>query len=304
MTQRLDALRQALVSLLPPEDHSLFDRLWDAISNRPLLLRRSRPHRTLAVSVTGPQCELRCSHCNGHYLEAMRPISALDARDYETFRSFLISGGSDCSGRVPLSGHIDRILSMPPKAGLNLHVGVQGAESLLPLKGRPVTVSYDLAGDVETVREVYGLTRPVSEIEACYLELSRHFRVVPHLTLGLRGGAISGEPHVIDFLAANPPSALTFLVFRPTPNTPYADRSAPDIHDAVAIIADAAARLACPIHLGCMRPSGIYRRRLDVLAWAAGARVIVMPEHEFVRILASHGIPVEEQAECCSLEHS
>lgn len=304
MVQRLDALRLALSSLLPPEDHPLFERLWNFVSNRPLSLRRSRPHRTLAVSVTGPTCELQCSHCNGHYLEAMRPISSLDAGDFGTFRSFLISGGSDCSGRVPLSGHIAEILCMPPDAGLNLHVGIQGVESLLPLKGRPVTVSYDLAGDAETVSEVYGLARPISEIEACYLELSRHFRVIPHLTLGLRGGSISGEPHVIDFLSANPPSALTFLVFRPTPNTPYAERQAPDIHDAVGIIADAAGRLSCPIHLGCMRPSGIYRRRLDVLAWVAGARVIVMPEHEFVRILAANGVPVEEQTECCSLEYS
>lgn len=304
MAIRLDALRSALSSLLPEEDHPLFDRLWASVENRPLLLRRSRPHKTLAVSVTGPNCELRCSHCNGHYLEAMRPISALDRTDYDSFRSFLISGGSDCTGRVPLSGHIDAILSMPPDAGLNLHVGVQGAESLLPLKGRPVTISYDLAGDSETITEVYGLSRPVSEIESYYLELARHFRVVPHLTLGLRGGIISGEHHVIEFLATHSPSALTFLVFRPTPNTPYAERPAPDIHQAVAVIAQASDRLSCPLHLGCMRPTGIYRRRLDILAWVAGARVIVMPEHEFVRILSAHGVPIEEQSECCSLENA
>lgn len=302
MAIRLGELRTALSALLPDEDRPLFGRLWAAVEKVPLVLRRSRPHKTLAVSVTGPECELRCSHCNGHYLEAMRPISSLVRKDFETFQSFLISGGSDRTGRVPLSGHIDSILNMPRNAGLNLHVGMQGAESLLSLKGRPITISYDLAGDSETVSEVYGLSKPVSEIETYYLELSRHFRVVPHLTLGLRGGVISGELHVIDFLSSHIPPALTFLVFRPTPNTPYAERSAPDIHDAVGIIAEASERLSCPLHLGCMRPTGIYRRRFDILAWVAGARVIVMPEHEFFRVLSAHGIPIEEQQECCSLE--
>jgi len=303
MAAKKDTLQTALSSLLPVEDRPLFDQLWKTVEKRPLLLRRSRPHKTLAVSVTGPACELRCAHCNGHYLEAMRPISDLSQQDYKTFRSFLISGGSDCTGRVPLSGHIDAILDMPPDVGLNLHVGVQGAESLLPLKGRPVTISYDLAGDSETLREVYGLSRPVSEVEAYYLELSEHFRVIPHLTLGLRGGVISGESHVIDFLSSHAPKALTFLVFRPTSGTPFAGRSAPDLHEAIGIIAKASELLSCPLHLGCMRPTGIYRRRLDILAWVAGARVIVMPEHEFVRILSVHGIPIEEQSECCSLDH-
>ncbi|HEY9069643.1 MAG TPA: radical SAM protein [Candidatus Ozemobacteraceae bacterium] len=298
-----NALLQALSALLPEHDRPLLERLWKNIDRRPLTLRRSRPHETLAVSVTGSGCELRCAHCNGHYLEAMRPISALDEKDFAKFRSFLVSGGSDCSGRVPLTGHIDTLLRMPPEIGLNLHVGVQGAESLLPLEGRPVTISYDLAGDTDTLREVYGLDRPISDIESYYIELSRHFRVIPHVTLGLRGGVISGEPHVIEFLAGQSPVALTFLVFRPTPGTPYADRSAPDIHQTVDLISRATERLSCPVHLGCMRPTGVYRRRIDILAWAAGARVIVMPEHEFVRILTKHGIPVEEQTECCSLEH-
>ncbi|HOY68128.1 MAG TPA: radical SAM protein [Candidatus Ozemobacteraceae bacterium] len=296
-------LFQALSALLPESDRPLLARLWEHVDRRPLTLRRSRPHETLAVSVTGAGCELRCAHCNGHYLEAMRPITALDAKDFAKFRSFLVSGGSDGTGRVPLSGHIDTLLRMPPEIGLNLHVGVQGAEALLPLSGRPVTISYDLAGDTATLREVYGLDRAVSDIESYYIELSRHFRVIPHVTLGLRGGRLSGESHVIEFLAGHVPDALTFLVFRPTPGTPYEGKSAPDIPETVGIIAQASERLPCPLHLGCMRPTGIYRRRLDILAWAAGARVIVMPEHEFVRILAEHGIPIEEQSECCSLGH-
>ena len=33
-----------------------------------------RPTATIAVSVTGTACALRCAHCNGHYLAGMRQL--------------------------------------------------------------------------------------------------------------------------------------------------------------------------------------------------------------------------------------
>lgn len=268
---------------------------------RPLELVRTVPTATLAVSVTGAVCHQRCAHCDGHYLRGMRPLTELGPAEIAAASSLLISGGSLSTGEVPLADHLDALLALPPDLPLNLHVGLQDGARLAALRGRPVTVSFDLVGDNETAREVFRLDRPATDWWRAYEALQRLFPVVPHLTIGLRGGAISGERAVLRFLADRPPPALTFLVFRPTPHTPLADRLPPAPLAAADLIAEAAERLACPLHLGCMRPAGEWRRRFDPLAWAAGARTIVMPDRHLVAGLRQAGLPVRDHRECCSL---
>ena len=97
--------------------------------------------------------------------------------------------------------------------------------------------------------------------------------------------------------------ALTCLVFRPTPGTAYAQARPPDPAEVVAVLIEAARTLpaATVFHLGCMRPAGAYRRRLDILAWLAGFRSIVMPDRELVAALDAAGVTRRETPECCSL---
>ncbi len=270
-------------------------------ARHPLELVRTVPTATLAVSVTGAVCRQRCAHCEGHYLHGMKPLAELGRSAVAAASSLLISGGSLPTGEVPLADHLDALLALPPELPLNLHVGLQDGERLTALRGRRVTVSFDLVGDDETAREVFRLGRPAADWRRAYESLQRLFPVVPHLTIGLRGGALSGERAVLEFLADRPPPALTFLIFRPTPHTPLADRQPPDPQAAADLIAEAADRLACPLHLGCMRPAGDWRRRFDPLAWAAGARTIVMPDRSLVTAIRQAGLPVRDHRECCSL---
>ena len=62
----------------------------------------ARPHRTLAVSLTGSECALNCAHCAGHYLRQMVHIQNADATG---MASCLISGGCDARGKVPAISH-------------------------------------------------------------------------------------------------------------------------------------------------------------------------------------------------------
>jgi len=119
--------------------------------------------------------------------------------------------------------------------------------------------------------------------------------------VGLNGGEVSGEEWVIDLLAHDPPPALTFLVFRPTRGTPFERCRAPEVDRVVDLIDRACDLLSCDLHLGCMRPAGGYRARLDPLAWLAGARTVVMPEQRFVETLLHGGISITRSTECCSL---
>ncbi|MBF0502521.1 MAG: radical SAM protein [Candidatus Riflebacteria bacterium] len=297
-------MRQALRPLLPKEFKGLLDELLEVGSRRPLELIRVVPRRTLAVSLTGHQCGLNCAHCGGHYLKGMRPIQELSDSDFSIADSLLISGGSDASGAVPIINHLERLLSLPAHLKLNLHLGIQEITPIKPLLERPgITVSCDLIGDRETILETFGLSHTPGEYFSLYTEAAAIANTVPHLTLGLRGGRLSGEENVIESLRQCPPSSLTFLSFRPTPDTTYA--SSPPIapQDAAKIIGLAARILPAStrLHVGCMRPAGAWRKEFDVLSWAAGARTLVMPDRELAGVLESIGIPVRESLECCSL---
>jgi uncharacterized radical SAM superfamily protein len=57
-----------------------------------------------------------------------------------------------------------------------------------------------------------------------------------------------------------------------------------------------------PIHLGCMRPGGRYRRELDPLAVRAGVNKIVNPAPAAVQLAAEFGLSVRWENECCVIQ--
>jgi len=256
-----------------------------------------RPDRTLAISLTGAHCGLNCAHCGGHYLAGMADIEQCNATD---MTSCLISGGCDAQGRVPVTTHIEQVQALRAGRVLNWHVGMIDEAELQAIASCVDIVSFDFLGDDETIREVYGLDCTVADYVRTYEMLRRHVPVVPHLTLGLRGGRFSGEYRALELLGASGLGALVLLVFIPTPNTRYADCSPPDV-DAVAdfIVAARCALPATPIYLGCMRPGGRYRRVLDPLALRAGVNKIVNPAPSAVRLASELGLRVQWETECC-----
>jgi uncharacterized radical SAM superfamily protein len=257
------------------------------------------PLRTLVVSLTGDRCELDCAHCGGHYLEHMVPIWEADPQGAT---SCLISGGCDRQGRVPVTQHLDLVERLRPGRVLNWHVGLIGrpeAEAIAPYVD---IISFDFVGDEETIREVYGLEVGVEAYVAAYELLRSQATVVPHITVGLRGGRLSGEYHALETLQELGVDGLVFIVFIPTPGTRYAHRQPPAPEEVAALLAEARLRFpGVPVHLGCMRPSGSYRDRLDPLAVRAGVNVIVSPSGKAVRLVQELGLRVDRREECCAV---
>ncbi len=264
----------------------------------------ARPSRTIPISLTGTACALDCAHCGRHYLAHMIPIEQAPAsRRARQASSLLISGGCDAAGRVPAREHLPAIRELAPGKRLNWHVGLVTEDDAAAIAPLVDTVSLDLVGDDATIREVYGLSATVADYVTAYQRLRAHgLRVVPHLTIGLRGGALGHERPALDALAALDPPALVFLVFVPTPGTRYADRRPPAVDDVAAILAQARVRFPrTPLLLGCMRPGGSYRSRLDALAVRAGINGIVNPAPAARRLAASLGLAAVPGDECCVL---
>jgi hypothetical protein len=259
----------------------------------------SYPLDTAVLSLTGRQCALDCAHCGGHYLGGMRPIWEAEP-DGST--SCLISGGCDPDGRVPVLAHLDRVRAWRPGRTMNWHVGFVSEAEMQAITPLVDVVSFDFVGDNATIREVYGLDRTVDDYVATYRLLRHYARTLPHVTIGLRGGALGHELPALELLQQLGADGLVFLVFIPTPGTRYADRQPPSPPVVADFLAEARLRFPkVPLYLGCMRPKGKYRNQLDPLAVCAGLNVIVSPSRLARQQAAELGLTERHIRECCVL---
>lgn len=262
------------------------------------------PVKTGGISLTGSACALDCAHCGRHYLKAMGSLATAEQQAVAgEYSSFLVSGGCDAAGRVPFAPHRDRLRSLRA-AGvrLNFHTGLVDAAAADALAGLADVVSFDFVVEEATIREVFGLPYRAGDYIAAYRELRRVARVVPHITVGVRGGVISGEYASLERLAELGADAVTFNVLRPTPGTRYAQCQPPAPSEVAAVLARARQLLpTTPLYLGCMRPGGAHRAMLDELALRAGVQRIVQPHRSTAQIAARLGLTIERREECCSL---
>ncbi len=286
-----------------PQLETLLERAWQTrLAHFATVIQFDYPVDTAVVSLTGAQCALDCAHCGRHYLQHMIPIWEAADRLAETASSALISGGCDAEGRVPVLTHLEQVAALRPGRQLNWHVGLIGEAEARAIAPYVDVISLDFVGDNETIRQVYGLDKTVADYVASYQVLQRHAQIVPHITIGLRGGELGHERPALETLEQLGLDALVFLVFMPTSGTRYADRQSPDVAGVAAILAEARLRFPdTPIYLGCMRPRGRYRAGLDPLAVRAGVNKIVNPARAAVRLAESLGLSVVRGRECCAL---
>ncbi len=259
-----------------------------------------RPSQTLAISLTGICCALQCAHCGGHYLAGMAPAETADATGKA---SCLISGGCDGRGKVPVSAHLPRIATLRRGRLLNWHVGLIDEGEMQAIAPYVDVISFDWVGDDQTIREVYGFNSSAEGYARTYAMLRRYARVVPHLTLGLRGGRFSGEYVALDRIQAAGADSLVLLVLIPTPGTRYEQCQPPPLAEVANFVRTARRKLpGTSIHLGCMRPGGRYRRQLDTLALHAGVNKIVNPAPSAVQLAEELGLSVRWENECCVIQ--
>ncbi|MGI6574753.1 MAG: radical SAM protein [bacterium] len=280
----------------------LLNRAWEVrCENFPRQVEFVYPEKTLSVSVTGPVCELDCAHCGGHYLRQMKSIAeAKQALETGEKTSCLVSGGCSLAGKVPILAAKEDILRLKEKGRLNLHVGLVDREEAEEIGQLADVVSFDFVADEKTIAEVYGIECTAEAYINSYLLLRRYVPVVPHICIGLNGGAGSGEERALSLLAELGAEAICFIVFIPTRNTRFAHKEPPPLARVARILAQARIQFPrTPLHLGCMRPRGRYRHKLDLLALKAGVNKIVMPTPAVRRFAHKERLEVVWGKECC-----
>jgi uncharacterized radical SAM superfamily protein len=260
------------------------------------------PSRTCAVSVTGSSCELACSHCGGKYLKQMVTLEEALSAGKSGQASYLVSGGCNTQGRVPLRENLAAINELSGQGRLNLHTGLVGREDAELLGQLATVVSFDLPGDDATIAAVYRLPFTAAQYLDAYRNLLTSARVVPHICIGLNGGSIGSEYQLLKNLQGEAVEAISFIVFRPTAGTAYEKAAPPLLSDTARLLATARLMFPrVPLYLGCMRPGGRYREELDLLALRAGVNKIVLPTPAARQKAAELGLEIIMSEECCSL---
>jgi lipoyl synthase len=260
------------------------------------------PRLTLAVRSTGIECPLNCAHCGGHYLKGMVSLKKALLQKENVYQSFLVSGACNLQGRVPHRDRWPDLCALAQQGALNIHSGLVTENEARQLGRKARTISFDFVADTETIQKIYGLHAAPEDYLESYRFLRKYNRVVPHICIGLLGGRIQGEYKALELLREEGAEAISFIVFRPTRGTALEYCSPPPLEEVARVLATARISFPrTPIYLGCLRPGGSYREKLDCLALQAGVNKIVQPAPAARRLAEKLGLTVYRGEECCAL---
>lgn len=267
----------------------------------------------VSVSVTGKACSLGCGHCNGRILNRMVPAttpaqlaSVADKLAARGCRGFLLSGGADKNGSVPLGDFAEAVRDIKRKHGFCIaaHTGLVDdfLASRLAIAGIDAAM-IDVIGSTSTIRRVCHLdASPQSYIASVRRLRAHNIPVAPHVVLGLDYGQLRGEVRALRALSTCDIQALVLVVVMPLAGTRMAHVSPPELPQLAKIFV--LARHLFPttcIFLGCARPAGKYKSDVEVLAIRAGFNGIAFPGREVVSLADELGLKARFSDVCCAL---
>lgn len=264
------------------------------------------------LSVTGEACACRCAHCGGKLLQSMVPVTTpaemrrvVDRLVERNCKGILVSGGANSYGEVPLLPFAEPI-AYAKAEGLKVlvHSGLIQWETAAGLKEAGVDqVLIDVIGHERTIREVYHLDRnPKDYQESMSVCREAGLEIAPHVVIGLHFGRILGEIRALEMIREVGPETLVLVILTPACGTEMAGVKPPPV-DQVALVM-AAARVwnpDTPITLGCARPAGRYKRKIEGIAVDCGVNGMAYPDESTVVYAQSRGLKTVFSEECCSL---
>jgi uncharacterized radical SAM superfamily protein len=264
-----------------------------------------------SISVTGTVCALDCKHCARKYLDGMIPaqspddlVAVAEALVERGASGFLLSGGVDDSGRVPLAKFASAIQEIKRTTDLkiNAHIGLTPRKELEALVRSGIdSFSVDVYGSDETIREVLGLRANVEDYFDVVEGLNRlGAPVSPHICVGIHAGQLKGESDAIARLKRTNPRNLILISLIPTRGTAYEEVEPPGKEMMLSVVREARSALpSTRLLLGCMRSKGDRSWEYDLIE--AGLDGIVLPAPRTVEKLKDAGYNVKKRAECCAM---
>ena len=264
-------------------------------------------------SITGEACSLKCEHCNAEILKSMAPVVTEDSlyeRAYSIYKSngrgFLLSGGSNSRGIVDILPYIGAIKRIKSDFNLKVivHCGLITEEIADGLYSAGVdSAMLDIIGDEDTIRKVYHLNATVFDYENSLKFLSeRNIPSSPHVVIGLKHGRIAGEYNAIDIISRYNISSLVLVGFMPMHNTKMENITPPEPEEIGDVFLYARKKfLSTPVLLGCERPYGLNKFKIEELAVKSGLNGIAYPSEGIIPFSVKLGLKPKFSEVCCSL---
>jgi uncharacterized radical SAM superfamily protein len=265
------------------------------------------------ASVTGTKCRLNCDHCRGIILESMYKTQdpgslynlALSLKE-QGCKGLLVSGGAEINGSVPLKEFAPVMARVKYELGFKMavHTGLVDQETADALSKACIdSAMIDIIGSDETIRDVYHLKATIADYENSLKNLvDMGIRVSPHVVIGLHYGKILGEYNALEMISRYNIASLVLVVLTPMRNTPMISIAPPDLEEVGNILATARNMFPSTyISLGCARPGGDYRFKLDKKALDMGINGIAYPAEGIVKYAMEKGLTPVFSEYCCSL---
>lgn len=267
-------------------------------------------HLFPSLSVTGKACALMCKHCRGKLLETLIPATTCEELEKKAMKlkkngakGILITGGCDTQGKVPVSSLIPAIKKLKEKTDLILiaHTGFISSEEAGALKGSGLDgIGFDVIGDMNTAREVYGLDVSEKEYVKSLLAMeSSGIMVFPHVCVGLHFGELRGEFRALELIRTIKPSTVIITGLMPVAGTPMA-RIRPKLSDFEKVI-ERAVGMFPSVVLGCAHSSGKQREEIEKIALKIGVHGIASPTIRTVEFAKKNGYEINYYGTCCGL---
>jgi uncharacterized radical SAM superfamily protein len=218
-------------------------------------------------------------------------------------KGFLLSGGCDVKGRVPLWNVVEDVhaIKLQSPMRINAHTGLVYTEELARIYAASNidVFSVDVIGSEETLQEIYNADVHVRDYEKTIENLLRSgATVVPHVTIGINYGRESGEENAIDIVSRYPVSKLVLNVLVPVSGTPMENIHVP-VERIEHVFQYARDRVKTEIVLGCMRER---KPEIEMLAYKNGFAGVARPTREFVEYLKKSGEEILIRDYCCCFQ--
>ena len=273
---------------------------------------KNRPLSFVNISITGRRCECKCEHCNARMLNNMIPAetpeklkNVVDILAGQGCKGILVSGGADRKGIVPV-GKFENAIGYARRKGLFVlvHSGIIEKDTALQLKESGVNqVLLDVIGHEHTIREIYHIDRrPEDYLNAMMICREANLEFVPHLVVGLHYGVILGEYTALDMIRQAGAKTMVIVILMALSGTGMKQFHFPPLSEVENIMMTARAdNPHTLLNLGCAKPSGNYKRRVEQIAIDLGFDGVAFPSDATVEYAISRGLIPEFIEGCCSM---
>jgi len=253
-----------------------------------------------------------CQHCKGKLLQRLIPATTCEELENKGLalhargaKGILLTGGCDEHGSVPIGGIIPAIKKLKEKTDLIIiaHTGFITLEEAKLLKDSGLDgIGFDVMGDMDAVKEVYGLHVSEKEyIDSLCAISDSGLSVFPHVCVGIHFGKLGGEFRALEMIRSITPSTVIITGLMPVAGTAM-EQIKPHPSDFEKVIKKAIEIFPkTPIVLGCAHSSGKDRAQIEKTALLCGVSGIAAPTMGTIRFAKENGYEINYYGTCCGL---